>query len=74
MASQLIYHLICNGLDNVNQSAYKLGHPTETALLLITNEVHLVLARGEATAGVLLDQSSVFDTIGHSMPVDTLNS
>ena len=45
----------CNGLENVSQSAYKQGHSTETALLSIKNEVHLALARGEATAVVLLD-------------------
>ena len=55
-----------NGLENAKQSAYKLGHSTETALLSINNDVHLALARGEATAVVLLDQSAAFDTIHHA--------
>ena len=32
-----------------SKSAYKLGHLTATALLSIKNDVHLALARGEAT-------------------------
>ena len=42
-----------NELKNVKQSAYKLGHLTKTALLLINKDAHLTLARGEATAVVL---------------------
>ena len=42
-------------------------------MLSIENEVHLALARGEATA-VALDQSAVLDTIDHSMLIDCLSS
>ena len=55
MACQLNGHVTSNGFENVSQSAYKQGHLTETALLSIKNGVHLALARGEATAVVLLD-------------------
>ena len=65
VASQLNDHVASNGLENVSQSAYKQGHSTETALLSIKSEVHLALARGEATSVVLLDQSAAFDTIDH---------
>ena len=51
VTSQLNYHAISNGLDNV----------LITAVLSIKDEVHLVLARGEATAVILLDQSVAFD-------------
>ena len=37
-----------NGLENVKQSAYKLGHLTETALLSIKKDIHFALAGGEA--------------------------
>ena len=50
-----------NGLENIRQPAYKLGHSTKTALLSIKNDVHLALATVEATAVVLLDQSAVFE-------------
>ena len=46
VASQLNDYVCSNGLENVKQSAYKLGHSTETALLSIKNDVHLTLARG----------------------------
>ena len=74
MASQLNDHVTSNGLENVSQSAYKQGHSTETALLSIKNEVHLALARGEATAVVLLDQSAAFDTVDHSTLIECLSS
>ena len=40
----------------------------------IKNEVHLALARGEATAVVLLDQSAAFDTIDHGTLIECLSS
>ena len=55
MASQLNDHVTSNGLENVSQSAYKQGHSTKTASLSTKNDVHLAVARGEATAVVLLD-------------------
>ena len=54
-----------NGLDNKNQSAYKVGHSTETVLLSIKNEIHFSFKR-EALVLVLLDQLATFDTIDHS--------
>ena len=74
VASQLNDHVSVNGLENVRQSAYKLGHSTESALLSIKNDVHLAFAKGEATAIVLLDQSATFDTIDHDTLLDSLSS
>ena len=74
VASQLNDHVSVNGLENVRQSAYKLGHSTESALLSIKNDVHLAFAKGEATAVVLLDQSAAFDTIDHDTLLDSLSS
>ena len=68
VAAQLNDYVYSNGLENVKQSAYKLGHSTETALLSIKNYVHLALARGEATAVVLLD------TIDHGTLLECLSS
>ena len=74
VASQLNDHVSLNGLENVRQSAYKLGHSTESALLSNKNNVHLAFAKGEATAVVLLDQSATFDTIDHDTLHDSLSS
>ena len=72
IASQLSRHVSLHGLENENQSTYRRGHSTETALLSIKNQIHLSLARGEATAVVLLDQSAAFDTINHDKLLDCL--
>ena len=42
-------------------------------LLSIKNDVHLALARGEATAVMLLDQAAEFDTIGNGTLLDCLS-
>ena len=63
-----------NGLENVRQCAYKLGQSTEFVLLSIKNDVHLALAKGEASAVVLLNQSAVFDTADHDTLLDSLSS
>ena len=61
-------------LGNTFQSAYKLGHSTETALLCIKNEIHLSLSKGMPTALVLLDLSAAFDTIDHDTLLSCLSS
>ena len=70
MAAQIRSHMDSHDLGNTFQSAYKVGHSSETALLCIKNEIHLSLSKGMPTALVLLDLSAAFDTIDH----DTLLS
>ena len=50
------------------QSAHKSGHKTKTAPLSLTIDVHLTLARGDATPLLLLDQLAAFDKIDHVTP------
>ena len=70
MAAQIRSHMDTHDLGNIFQSAYKVGHSAETALLCIKNEIHLSLSKGMPTALVLLNLSAAFDTIDH----DTLLS
>ena len=70
MAAQTRPHMDSHDLGNTFQSAYKVGHSRETALLCIKNEIHISLSKGMPTALVLLDLSTAFDTIDH----DTLLS
>jgi hypothetical protein len=70
---QIQGHLTLNNLQNTYQSAYKVGHSTETALLSIKNEIKLTLAKGNPTALVMLDLSTAFDTIDHTTLVDCLS-
>ena len=74
VACKLNDHVSLNGLENVRQSAYKLSHSTESALILIKNDIHLAFAKGEATALILLDQLAVFDTIDHDTLLVCLSS
>ena len=74
VAKQLTPHINNNKLDNPYQSAYKPGHSSEIAFLLIKNEVHLSLACGEHTALVLLDLSAAFDAIDHIILLGYLKS
>ena len=72
MAKQLNEFISCEGLLNVNQSAYKSSYSTETALLKIQNDIALAVDSGKAVALTLLDLSAVFDTIDHSLLYDGL--
>lgn len=73
VASQLEEHLTRNDLLDPFQSAYKQYHSTETALLLIQNDIAESLKAGSATALVLLDLSAAFDTIDHDILLSRLN-
>ena len=63
---QLNKYLVNNSLHEPLQSAYKVGHSTEMALLAITDDILLSLDRGENVFLVLLDLSAAFDTVNHS--------
>ena len=55
------------------QSAYRKHHYTESALLNIQNDILLNMAKGSVTALTLLDLSTAFDTIDHTILLDRLN-
>ena len=67
-------HVSLNGLENVRQSAYNVGHSTESALLSIKNNVHLAFDKGEAIAVVFFDQSAAFDIIDYETLLDSRSS
>ena len=64
---QLKHHLNVNELDNIDQSAYEIGHSTETALLKITDDIQINLAQNKPTGVVLLGLSAAFDTIDQQL-------
>ena len=61
-----------NYLDEVNQSAYKNRHCTETALLKVTNDIDLALDENKVAALTMLDLSTAFDTIDHDILIHRL--
>ena len=74
VTAQIRSHMDSHDLGNTFQSAYKVGHSTETALLCIKNEIHLSLSKGMPTALVLLDLSTAFDTIDHDTLLSCLSA
>ena len=73
VAVQLQTHLDEAGLMTAFQSAYRKHHSTESALLNIQNDILLNMAKGSMTALTLLDLSTAFDTIDHTILLDRLN-
>ena len=73
VAVQLQTHLDEAGLRTAFQSAYRKHHSTESALLNIHNDILLNMAKWSVTALNLLDISTAFDTIDHTILLDRLN-
>ena len=64
-ATQIHSHPINNDIVDNFQSAYKMGHSCETALLRVYNDIVTTIGRGNGAMHVLLDLSAAFDTIDH---------
>lgn len=65
-------HLTKNQLHEINQSAYRKFHSTETALLKVQNDILENLDKGDVTVLVMLDLSAAFDTIDHETLLNRL--
>ena len=72
--SQVSSYLNSHNLCNACQSAYRPGHSTETALLKVDNDLFLSLNKGNISVLALLDFSSAFDTIDHTILVHRLHT
>ena len=68
VSSYLSSHNLCNSF----QSVYRPGNSTETALLKVVNDLFLSLEKGNISVLALLDFSSEFDTIDHTILVHRL--
>ena len=71
---QVSSYLNSHNLYNTCQSAYRPGHSTETALLKVVNDLFLSLNKGNISVLALLDFSSAFDTIDHTILVHRLHT
>ena len=74
VAKQLNEFSSHEGIFNVNQSAYKSFHSTETTLLKIQNDIALSVDSAKAVTLALLDLSVVFDMTDHSLLNDCLHN
>ena len=72
--SQVSSYLNSHNLYNTCQSAYRPNHSTETALLKVVNDLFLSLNKGNISVLALLDFSSAFDTIDHTILVHHLHT
>ena len=71
---QVVNHLTLHHLFPGTQSAYRKHHSTETALLKVTNDILLSMNRQHVSLLVLLDLSSAFDTVDHTILLHRLQS
>ena len=74
VSSQVSSYLNSHNPCNTCQSAYRPSHSTETALLIVGNDLFLSLNIGNMSVLALLDFSSAFDTIDHSILVRRLHA
>ena len=72
--SQLTAYLQENELFDPCQSAYRPGHSVETLLVNLTDSIFREMDNGNITALIMLDMSSAFDTVDHTILIQRLNS
>ncbi|KAI7805498.1 reverse transcriptase-like protein [Triplophysa rosa] len=63
-----------NNLLDSNQSGFKSGHSTETALLSVIEALRLARAASNSSVLNLLDLSASFDTVNHHILLSTLKA
>ena len=62
---RILGHILDNNIVDSFQSAYRVGHSCETALLRVYNDIVTTVGKGNGSFLVLLDLSAAFDTIDH---------
>jgi len=72
--SRIRPHILSSGNFSEFQSAYRVGHSTETALLRVFNDVVRNTDIQQTTVLLALDISAAFDTIGFSTLADRLRT
>ena len=72
VAARLFAYLEENKLSEPNQSAYRKGHSTETALVRVQHDILNAIGGRQAVLLVLLDLSAEFDTVSHAELISTL--
>ena len=67
MSTQLINYIMSNAIVDIYQSAYLPRRSTETALILIIDDILISLDNKAPFYLVLLDLSNAFDTLDHNI-------
>jgi len=71
--SRLLPHVLSSPNYNNYQSAYRLNHSTETAMIKILDDVYCDIGKHQQTILVGLDLSAAFDTIDQSTLIQRLD-
>ena len=66
-------HVKTYHLDEMYQSAFKVLHSTETALLKVQNDILRAVDDNKSVILLLLDLSSAFDTVDHLILLSRLS-
>ena len=72
MAVHLTNHILNNHMDGMFQSAYKVFHSTETALVKVHNDILRAADNNDSVVLLLLDLSAAFDTVDYSILLSRL--
>ncbi len=70
--NQVTAFLTQNNLLDSNQSGFRCGHSTETALLSVVEDLRLARTAFKSSLLILLDLSAAFDMVNHQIILSTL--
>ena len=74
IVNNITEHMIENNLGEPLQSAYRVAHSTETALLKVKNDIMTSIHNRHGVFLVLLDLSAAFDTVTHEILFDRMEN